>query len=93
MATVQVALALGVPWGAFAHGGRAARDDGSRPPGDCAASVATSFVLAFFSRVMLLRGGDIGTSGEGTGSRGFLFDGITLVLAVLCAVVAASGPS
>jgi hypothetical protein len=118
MALFQVALALGVPWGAFAFGGRAVRDDGSLPPTYRAVSALTSAVLAIFAVVILVRGGVVGTSGDDTLVRvmswvivafmvintpmnlmgkhwieKYVFGGITLVLVVLCAVVAASGPS
>ncbi len=118
MALFQVALALGVPWGAFAYGGRAVRDDGTLPPAYRGASAATAVVLVLFAVVILTRGGVIGTSGDSTlvtvlswaivafmaintpmnlmgrhWIEKYVFAGTTLVLVVLCAVVAASGPS
>jgi hypothetical protein len=118
MALFQVALALGVPWGAFAFGGRAVRDDGTLPPAYRGASAVTAVVLVVFAVVILTRGGVIGNSGDSTlvtvmswvivafmaintpmnlmgkhWIEKYVFAGITLVLVVLCAIVAASGPS
>lgn len=117
MALFQVALALGVPWGAYAFGGRAVRDDGILPAGYRAASGVTAVVLVFFAVVMLTRGGVIGDSGDSTWVtvlswvivafmaintpmnlmgkhwiEKYVFGGITLVLVVLCSIVAAVGP-
>lgn len=118
VALFQVALALGVPWGAFAFGGRAVRDDGILPVGYRAASAVTAVVLVFFAVVILIRGGVIGASGDSTWVtvmswvivafmaintpmnlmgqhwiEKYVFGGITLVLVVLCSIVAAVGPS
>jgi hypothetical protein len=118
MALFQVALALGVPWGAFAFGGRAVRDDGTLPTAYRAASALTAVLLVVFAVVILTRGGVIGTSGDSTlvtvtswvivafmaintpmnlmgkhWIEKYVFGGITLVLVILCAIVAASGPS
>ncbi len=62
----QLALALGVRWGAFAFGGRAVRDDGTLPPSYRLASAVAAVVLALFAVVILTRGGAIGTSGDST---------------------------
>ena len=118
VALFQVTLALGVPWGAFAFGGRAVREDGTLPAGYRAASAVTAVVLVFFAVVILTRGGVIGDSGDSTwvtvmswvivafmaintpmnlmgrhGIEKYVFGGITLVLVVLCAIVAAAGPA
>ena len=118
VALFQLALALGVPWGAFAFGGRAARDNGTLPPAYRGASAVTAVVLVLFAVVILTRAGVIGASGDSTlvtvmswvivafmaintpmnllgrhWLEKYVFGGITLVLVVLCAVVAASGPS
>jgi hypothetical protein len=118
MALFQVALALGVRWGAFAFGGRAVRDDGTLPPSYRFASAGAAVVLAIFAGVILIRGGVIGTSGDSTWVtvmswvivafmaintpmnlmgkhwiEKYVFGGITLVLVVLCAIVAAAGPA
>lgn len=118
VAVFQLALALGVPWGAFAFGGRAVRADGTLPAGYRAASAVTAVVLVFFAVVILGRGGVIGSSGDSTWVtvmswvivafmaintpmnlmgkhwvEKYLFGGITLVLVVLCSIVAAGGPS
>jgi hypothetical protein len=118
MALFQLALALDVPWGAFAFGGRAVRDDGTLPSAYRAASAVTAVVLVLFAVVILIRAGVIGTSGDSTlvtvtswvivafmaintamnllgrhWIEKYVFGGSTLVLVVLCASVAASGPS
>lgn len=118
VALFQLALALGVPWGAFAFGGRAVRDDGTLPPAYRAASAVTAVVLVLFAVVILTRAGVIGTSGDSTlvtvmswvivafmaintpmnllgrhWIEKYVFGGITLVLLVLCAIVATSGPN
>ena len=118
VALFQVALALGVPWGAFAFGGRAVRDDGTLPAAYRGASAVTAVVLVLFAVVILTRGGVIGSSGDSTWVtvmswvivafmaintpmnlmgkhwiEKYVFGGITLVLVVLCAVVAAAGPA
>lgn len=118
VALFQLALALGVPWGAYAYGGRAVRDDGTLPPTYRGASAATAVVLVLFAVVMLTRAGVVGTSGDSTAVtmlswvivgfmvintpmnllgkhwiEKFVFGGITLALVVLCAIVAAAGPS
>ena len=118
VALFQLALALGIPWGAFAFGGRAVRDNGTLPPAYRAASAVTAVVLVLFAVVILTRAGVIGASGDSTlvtvmswvivafmaintpmnllgrhWLEKYVFGGITLVLVVLCAVVAASGPS
>ncbi len=118
VALFQVALALGVPWGAFAFGGRAARDDGTLPASYRAASAVTAVFLILFAVVILTRGGVIGSSGDSTWVtvmswaivafmaintpmnlmgkhwiEKYVFGGTTLVLVVLCAIVAAAGPS
>lgn len=66
IALFQVALALGAPWGAFAYGGRALRDDGTLPPTYRLSSAFAAFLLVLFAVVILVRGGVIGTSGDGT---------------------------
>lgn len=118
VALFQGALALGVPWGAYAYGGRAVRDDGTLPPTYRGASAGTAVVLVLFAIVILTRAGIVGTSGESTlvtvlswvivgfmaintpmnflgkhWIEKFVFGGITLALVVLCAIVAAAGPS
>ena len=118
MALFQVALALGVPWGAFAFGGRAVRDDGTLPTAYRVASAVAAVVLVAFAVVILTRAGVVGTSGDSTlvivlswvivgfmaintpmnlmgkhWVEKYVFGGITLVLVVLCAIVAAAGPS
>jgi hypothetical protein len=118
MALFQVALALGVRWGAFAFGGRAVRDDGTLPPAYRFASAVAAVVLAIFAGVILTRGGVIGTSGDSTWVtvmswvivafmaintlmnfmgkhriERYVFGGITVVLVVLCSIVAVAGPS
>jgi hypothetical protein len=118
MALFQVALALGVRWGAFAFGGRAVRDDGTLPLAYRVASAGAAVVLAFFAGVILTRGGVIGTSGDSTWVtvmswvivafmaintlmnfmgkhwiERYVFGGITVVLVVLCSIVAVAGPS
>ena len=45
-ALFQAALAVGVPWGAAAYGGRAARPDGSLPPQYRLSSAVTVVLLA-----------------------------------------------
>lgn len=118
MALFQLALALGVRWGAFAFGGRAVRGDGTLPPAYRFASAGAAVVLAAFAGVILTRGGVIGTSGDSTWVtvmswvivafmaintlmnfmgkhwiERYVFGGITLVLVVLCSIVAVAGPS
>ena len=118
MALFQVALALGVPWGAFAFGGRAVRGDGTLPTAYRGASAVAAVVLVVFAVVILTRAGVVGTSGDSTlvtvlswvivgfmaintpmnlmgkhWVEKYVFGGITLVLVVLCAIVAASGPN
>ena len=118
VALFQGALALGVPWGAYAYGGRAVSDDGTLPPTYRGASAVTAVVLVLFAIVILTRAGIVGTSGESTlvtvlswvivgfmaintpmnflgkhWIEKFVFGGITLALVVLCAIVAAAGPS
>lgn len=118
VALFQVALALGIPWGAFAFGGRAVREDGTLPAAYRGASAVTAVVLVLFAVVILTRGGVIGTSGDSTWVtvmswaivafmaintpmnlmgkhwiEKYVFGGITLVLVVLCAIVAAAGPA
>jgi hypothetical protein len=118
MALFQVALALGVPWGAFAFGGRAVRDDGTLPTAYRGASAVAAVVLVVFAVVILTRAGVVGTSGDSAlvtvlswvivgfmaintpmnlmgqhWVEKYVFGGITLVLVVLCAIVAASGPN
>ena len=66
VALFQVALALEAPWGMFAYGGRAARDDGTLPPTYRLSSAFAAVLLVFFAVVILLRGGAIGTSGDST---------------------------
>lgn len=118
VALFQLALALGVPWGTFAYGGRAVGEDGTLPSTYRFASAATAVVLVLFAVVILTRGGVIGTSGDSTfvtvmswvvvafmalntpanlmgkhWIEKYVFGGITAVLVVLCAIVAAAGPS
>lgn len=118
VALFQLALALGVRWGASAFGGRAVRDDGTLPPAYRLASVVTAVVLAIFAGVILTRAGVIGTSGDSTWVtvmswaivafmvintpmnlmgkhwiERYVFGGITIVLVVLCSLVAVAGPS
>lgn len=118
MALVQLALALGVRWGAFAFGGRAVRDDGTLPPAYRLASAVAAGVLVLFAGVILTRAGVIGTSGDSTWVavvswvivafmavntpmnfmgkhwiERYVFGGITVVLVVLCSIVAVAGPS
>lgn len=118
MALFQVALALGVPWGQYAFGGRAVRDDGTLPPAYRLASAVAAVLLLLFAAVILVRGGVIGSAGDSTvvtvlswvivafmaintpmnfmgkhWIERYVFGGITLVLVVLCAVVAVAGPS
>jgi hypothetical protein len=117
-ALFQLALALGVPWGAFAFGGRAVQEDGTLPTAYRGASAVTAVALVGFAVVILTRAGVIGTSGDSTlvtvlswvvvafmaintplnlmgkhWIEKYAFGGITLVLVVLCAIVAAVGPS
>ncbi len=66
IALFQVALALGAPWGTFAYGGRAVRDDGTLPPTYRLSSAVAAVLLVLFAVVILTRGGAIGTSGEST---------------------------
>lgn len=118
VALFQLALALGVPWGAFAYGGRAVRDGGTLPPTYRGASAVTAVFLVLFAIVILTRAGVVGTSGDSAmvtvmswvivgfmaintpmnllgkhWMERFVFGGITLVLVVLCAIVAAAGPT
>jgi hypothetical protein len=118
LALFQVALALGAPWGAFAYGGRAIREDGTLPITYRLASAVAAVVLVLFAIVILTRAGVIGTAGDSTlvsvlswvivaflvlntlsnvsgkhWIERFVFGGITVVLAVLCAIVAVAGPS
>jgi len=118
VALFQVALALGVPWGGFAFGGRAVRDDGTLPAAYRGASAGTAVALVVFAVVILTRAGVVGTSGDSTWAivaswlivafmaintpmnlmgkhwiEKYVFGGITLLLVVLCAIVAAVGPS
>ena len=66
VALFQVALALGAPWGSFAYGGRAAREDGTLPLTHRLSSAVAAALLVFFALVILVRGGAIGTSGDST---------------------------
>lgn len=118
MAVFQLALALGVGWGAFAYGGRAVRDDGMLLPAYRLSSAVAAVVLLLCAGVILTRGGVIGTSGDSTvvtvlswgvvllmaintplnlmgrhWIEKYLFGGITIVLVLLCSIVALAGPS
>jgi hypothetical protein len=118
MALFQLALAVGAPWGAFAYGGRAARDDGTLVPAYRLSSAVAAVMLVLFAVVILTRGGVIGSSGDSTlvtvmswvivafmaintpmnllgkhWIERFVFGAITVVLVVLCAIVAVAGPS
>ena len=66
IAVFQVALALGAPWGTFAYGGRAVRDDGTLPLTYRLSSAFAAVLLVLFAVVILVRGGAIGTSGNST---------------------------
>jgi hypothetical protein len=118
MALFQLALAVGAPWGAFAYGGRAARDDGTLMPAYRLSSAVAAVMLVLFAVVILTRGGVIGSSGDSTlvtvmswvivafmaintpmnllgkhWIERYVFGAITVVLVVLCAIVAVAGPS
>lgn len=66
LALYQGALALGAPWGAFAYGGRAAREDGTLSGTYRLASAAAAVLLVLFAILILIRAGVVGTSGDGT---------------------------
>jgi hypothetical protein len=57
VALFQVALALGVPWGAHAYGGRLTQDDGTLPSKWRFASGVAAVVLIGFAWVTLARAG------------------------------------
>lgn len=61
----QVALALGVPWGAAAYGGGRARADGTLPPRLRVASAVAALLLLFFAGVVLVRAEVLGTGNGG----------------------------
>lgn len=66
VALFQLALALGVRWGAFAFGGRAVREDGTLPLSYRLSSAVAAVLLALFAVVILTRGGVMGASGDST---------------------------
>jgi hypothetical protein len=118
LALFQLAVALGVPWGAHVYGGRQARDDGSLPSKWRVSSAVAALILLGFAWVILARAGvlivgineialtvlawmvvaymAINTAANLASKDSverWLMGSITLVLVVLCAVVAAAGPA
>ena len=118
MAVIQIALALGAPWGAVVYGGRAAKEDGRLPLAYRIGSGVAAALDLLFALVILTRGGVIGTSGDSTlvtvmswaivaymaintpmnimgkhWVERYVFGGMTTALVVICAIVAAAGPS
>jgi hypothetical protein len=79
----QAALAAGVPWGAAAYGGRAARPDGTLPARYRLSSALTVAVLVAAGYVVLRRGGVVGTADPADGR-------LTAVLWVLVALFVAN---
>lgn len=118
LALFQLALALGVRWGAHAYGGRVVRDDGSLPTKWRVSSAVAALILIGFGWVILARGGvlvvavnelaltvlawmvvaymAINTAANLASKdpvERWLMGSMTLVLVVLCAIVAAAGPT
>lgn len=118
LAMFHVALALGLPAGHLAYGGRFAKPDNTLPTAWRILSAAAVVILGVFAWVILARAGVIATSIDSkyltvwswmvvaylaintaanfasqSKVERFGLGGVSLVLVVLCSIVAAAGPA
>ena len=82
VAAFQVALALGVPWGGAAYGGRAADADGRLPSTHRAMSAIAALFLAVAATLALARGGLVELDGVADRTLGIVMWAIAAMMAL-----------
>lgn len=82
VAAFQVALALGVPWGNAAYGGRAADEDGRLPSPYRAMSAIAALFLAVAATLALARGGLVELGGVADRTLGIVMWAIAAMMAL-----------